>query len=349
MEENNNQVPAPTPVPVEPVAVPPVSSEPSKKPFYKQVWFIILASILGLVFVVWPLVSLAFNAVSGGGIGGSGAGQTFYDMVETAAQKSKVHYAYESEQPAGKDADAVFVRSLAEYDAATKEYDTAYISENISARAERCVKGKEYMSLVNKNPDTLAEAEAAMRGEWKESTNRYPLGVCDYKKTRYQGSFTDGILPVGLTAAQAKSMVDALKGKDAIAFKDEGSATYDGKKGKKISFEISKEKTGKSNRANIFFYAFRDGATGETGSNVTDINGMRNNFETRYHATTPEPELKGYYIIDEKTKLPIYSELTTTAGGIPNFRPTTQLSVYGFPDALTMDHTTQLVDITKPE
>jgi len=345
MEENNNQVPAP----VEPAAVPPVSSEQPKKPFYKQVWFIIVASIVGLLFIVWPLISFVFNAVSGGGIGGSSAAQTFYEMVETAAQKSKVHYDYEREQPAGKDAGAVFVRSLAEYDSTTKEYSTAYISENISVRADRCVKGKEYTSLVNKTPDNLTEAVAAMKGEWQESTGRFILGICDYKKTRIQGNFTDGILPVGLTSAQTKSMIDALKNKDAIAFKDEGTAIYGDKKGKKISFEISKEKTGKSDRANIFFYAFRDGATGDTGGNVTDINGMRNNFETRYHASSPEPELKGYYIIDEKTKLPIYSEHITTAGGTPNFRPTTQLSVYGFPDALTMDHTTQLIDIAKPK
>lgn len=338
MEENNQTGPA-GPMPA---STPSSLPESAKKPFYKQTWFIAVAAV-ALLALIGPLIALVSSLFGGG----SSAEATFLKMFETASQKNKVRYAYELTRPKTADFPAVFVQSLAEYDATNKDYRVAFVSDSIFPRAERCIDGKEYEPV--EDPDTLDEAKAAMQGEMKERKSTSYLGTCKYQTPRFHGSFTDGILPVGLDAERAKKTVQGLKGRGGVSFTDEGSATYKGKTGRKISFEISEQKTGTKHRANIFFYAFRDGPSNKVGANVPSLDTMRDNFETRLHDTTPQPELKGFYIIDEKTNLPIYSEIVTVAGGLSDFTPTTIWSEYAFPDSLSMDLKTPLVTIGKPD
>lgn len=317
------------------------ASMPSAAPkvaFYKKPWFKITAIITVIILLI------IFIAVFMSG-GKSSAETTFYKMVETAGQKTKVRFLYETTRAQTQDFPAVYVRSLAEYDASNHDYNLVFVSESISPRAERCVKGKEYKPVGDL--DTIADAEAAIAGEWRVN-DRFPIGTCKYNQARYQGSFTDGVLPVGATATQAKNMVDGLKSRQAIHFTDEGKASYNGKQGRKISFEISKAKTGSESKANLFFYAFRDGNTSKVAANIPDLNKIDDNFESRLHDTTPHPELKGFYIIDEATSLPIYSELETTPGEIQDFTPTIHRSVYEFPNSLTMDDKTPLPKVDKP-
>ena len=63
----------------------------------------------------------------------------------------------------------------------------------------------------------------------------------------------------------------------------------------------------------------------------------------------PPVGLKGFYLIDEKTNLPLYRYLETVAddGQEAEFAPRTILSEYAFPDTLTIDENTQLLELTK--
>lgn len=315
-----------------------------KKPFYKRIWFIVIASIVGLVFIVWPLVVLVINSLSGSSASVSAA-DTFYEMLETAGQKKKVHFLYETKRAASGEEKPLYVRSLAELDGATKEYSVAFISDTTWVRAGRCVKGKEYATAL-KDPDTLMEAEDVIKGKWTVSTDRFSASTCDYKRSRYHGSVTDAILPHGATEAQVKGMIEGLKSRDAIAYKDEGIVTYDGKKARKISFELSKQKSGKSNAdAGVFFFTFRDGASSKVGANFADLDGISEHFEDRLYQTSPTPELKGYYLIDEQERLPLFSEIATIGQGVA---PTTYTNVYSFPDVLTMNEGTPLPQIPRP-
>lgn len=328
-----------TPItPVTPPAEPQMS--PTPPPKRKKLWLWIAIGVLVLAAAIVGIVIAVSNSNK------LPAKDLFYTMVETAAQKTKVHYAQERSTPKKPELPPIQVKSLAEFDFNSKEYSTVFVSEAITAQAARCVKGKEYKSPVS-FPDNLAEAETAIKGDWLES--RYLLGTCKYQSTRYQGNFTDGILPVGLTAQQAKNMVSALKMADATVITDEGSVTYKDKKGRKISFELGQEKTGKPYKADTFFYAFRDGTTGKVGGNDIKVPDISNYFSSLLSGISPAPGVKGFYVIDEKTNLPIYSEITTTADGIKDYVPTTFLSEYDFPQALTIDAKTPLVEFAKPK
>jgi hypothetical protein len=60
---------------------------------------------------------------------------------------------------------------------------------------------------------------------------------------------------------------------------------------------------------------------------------------------SPTPELKGYYLIDMQTKLPLYSKIDTMGDGV---KPAVYTNVYNFPEALTIDEVTPLPQIGRP-
>lgn len=314
-----------------------------KKPFYKQVWFIIVAIIAGVILLAVPLV-LGLMGLFGGAGGSVSAKDLYYSMIETASQETKIRYAYERIQPKKEDRNGTRVISLSEYDYTNKKYNTVFISEAITATAERCVDGKPYHNREIKFPDDFAEALEAINGPSAENKNVVPAETCDFRKTRSQGHFSDYILPVGMTAAQAKAMTDELRSRDTIEIKDEGQVTYEGKKGRKIAFELNPEKTGKPSKPELFFFTFRDGTTGKVGGNgiaLDDINKHRVGDLIGYGA------IKGVYIIDEATRLPIYSEITVAGSSEATYAPTTTWSVYEYPDTFTITPTTPLPTIKK--
>ena len=91
MEENHTTPPQPSPE----VSAP-------KKPFYKQVWFIVVVVVVGVILLALPL--LIWLMSMSGGVGGSSSAKDLYSsMIETAAQKTKIRYAYEQIQPAKDD------------------------------------------------------------------------------------------------------------------------------------------------------------------------------------------------------------------------------------------------------
>lgn len=313
-----------------------------KKAFYNKPWFIILAVIAGIALAAVLFVTFVLKFGSSGSA--PQAKELFYTMVETAAQKDRVAYAYERTKPKVGQASGVHVKSLAEYEYSSKKYSTVFASEAIIAQIGRCVNGKEYINPDVRYPSDFAEAEEALRGKSQENT-RTSTQACDYLKPRYEGNFTDGILPVGATAQQAKNMADELRFRDTIVLKDEGTATYEGKQGRKISFLLDPKTTNLPDKAGVFFYAFRDGRTGKVGGNGVDVDAIDAQFSMRLqHADG----IKGFYLIDESTKLPIYSEIVTI-GSEPDFSPDTALSTYEYPESFTIGPNTPLPNISKPE
>ena len=314
------------------------------QPLYKRPWFFGLVAIAVLLLIGAVIASL-FKTPRSNNTATTSAADTFYTMLETAAQKTKVHFLYETKRAASGTTNSLYVRSLAEFDTAKKEYSSVFVSETLLVNAGRCVKNQEYTFKGRFALATLPEAEASLKTQWSPQS-RAPIGICNYLNGRYHGSITDSILPVGITAAQAKGMVDGLKQQNAIDYKNEGTVTYNGKQASKISIEVSKQKSGKSNAtAALFFFAFRDGTTTKVGTNFNDLANLRAHFEDRLYQTGPTPELKGYYLIDQQTKLPLYSEFLTIGDKVV---PTTYSSVYAFPETLTITKDTPLPEITKP-
>lgn len=310
-----------------------------RKSFYKKRWVIALLGIVGLGVAAAIVLSL-INQSS------NGASERFYGMIEAAAQKDKIRYAYTMSQEALSGESGIDVKSLNEYDAASGEYSSAYASEAILASVGRCVKGKEYLSAAGL-PDNLEMTEDVLKGSFELSDGRFSAGACDYDKARYNGDFTDGILAVGLTADQAKSMADALRKDQPATLTDEGKTTYKGKAARKISFELGRTATGKSYQSDAFFFAFRDGTGDGVGANVP-VDQIGKHFDSIFQI--PPVGLRGFYLIDETTNLPLYRFIETfpdDGQGSDEFARTTIMSEYAFPDSLTMDEKTQLPEIPK--
>lgn len=334
MEENQPTPPSQAFIPTQ------TNVSPVNKPIYKKTWFIISLVLGGLLLVLFIIMNLSNGA-------NSGTADKFYGMVEAAAQKTKIRYAYNLTQPEVDGQSGIITKSLAEYDVAAGIYSTAYASEAILASAARCVRGQEYRTTAeDSSPDDLKTAEEILKGPFKVSDGRFSSGACEFKKPRYNGDFTDGMLAVGVTPAQAKNMADELKKESPAKLTDNGATTYKGKAARKISFEIGKTLTGTSYQSDAFFYAFRDGTSPNVGANVP-IGELSKHFDETFQI--PPVGLKGFYLIDEKTNLPLYRYLETVAddGQGADFAPKTILSEYSFPDELTMDEKTQLPEITK--
>lgn len=309
------------------------------KPVYKKTWFITLLGLSGLLLIVAVIMGL-----SGGTNGGTS--DKFYGMVEAVAQKTKIRYAYTLTQPERDGQSGIVAKSLVEYDAATGTYSSAYATEAIVAGASRCVKGKEYRSMAeDTSPDDLKMAEELLKGPFEPSDGRFSSGACEFEKPRYAGDITDGMLAVGITSAQAKNMATELRRTNPAKLTDHGKVTYKGKAARKISFEVGKT-FGTSYQSDTFFYAFRDGTSSEVGANVP-VKEISKHFDETFQI--PPVGLKGFYLVDEKTNLPLYRYLETVAddGEGAEFAPKTVLSEYAFPDTLTMDEKTQLPELTK--
>lgn len=337
MEENQSSALKPQEAP----ASPSVPGSSGKK-IYNKPWFIVLVSVGGLALLLLPVILLMYNSGAGGA-----AADKFYSMIEKTAQTSKIRYAYTLTIPEKPDQFSVEVKSLTEYDAATGEYSTAYASDAILASANRCVKGKEYRTTrEDSTPESFKEAEEMLKGPFKVNDGRFTAGTCEFLKPRYQGNFTDGMLAVGLKPAQAKNMADRLRIDNPAKLTDNGVSTYKGKAARKISFEVGKTLTGSSYQSDEFFYSFRDGTSSTVGANVP-LDDIAKHFDGVFHI--PQVGLKGFYLIDEKTNLPLYRYLETVAdeGEGEDFAARTVVGEYSFPDTLTMDESTQLPEISK--
>lgn len=317
----------------------PTQIDATRKPIYRKTWFIILLGLGGLLLIIAVVMGLSAGT-------NSGTSDRFYGMVEAVAQKTKIRYAYSLTQPEKDGETGIVAKSLVEYDVATGTYSSAYATEAITAGAARCIKGKEYRSTADDTTaDDLKAAEELLKGPYEPSDGRFSTGACEFGKPRYVGDFTDGMLAVGVTSAQAKNMATELRKTNPAKLTDDGKATYKGKAARKISFEVGKT-FGTSHQSDAFFYAFRDGTGSEVGANVP-AKEISKHFDGAFQL--PPVGLKGFYLIDEKTNLPLYRYLETVAddGQGAEFAPQTILSEYAFPDTLTMDEKTQLPELTK--
>lgn len=331
----NNNPPA-TPTYPEPA---PAERKPSKKK-----WFI----IGGIVFllVAWQVTANLLGSSSSN----NKSAAVFYEALQNASQKTKVHFAqhqqrYENEAALtskGKPIDEL--KLLTERDVASGEYSTLFAGESsFGGTAERCVKGKEYRPS-DRNTDTLQAAMEALKGPAAPyeylPTQSATFSPCNFNRVGHKGKFSDGVLPIGLTASQSTSWINYYKMREPMKITDDGQATVGKFSGRKFSFVVGEKATGKPYTTDAFFYAYRDGDTGKPFGLGIPLEKITNNFERLFENPSG---ITGFYLIDEKTKLPVYSEMTTTSDGATgDFKPYVSKQHYSFPETLTIDEKTQL-------
>lgn len=324
----------------------PTAGQTPKKPSHRKKWLIIGGVIIGLM-AVWQAMAMVL-----GGSGAKNNNSILYTALQNAAQRNIVLFAqersnYDSEADLASSKPQSLTKSVSEFNVAEQLYSTVYVSffSRGTADAGRCVEGNEYRPTTNRSPNTLQQAEDAVKGaatlyEYKAGQSDI-YGPCQYARSGHPGKFSDGIVPVGLSADQAESWINYYKLRGPLTLKDEGVATVGAYTGHKISFQIGEQATGKPYKTDAFFYAYRDGDTGKTfGLGIPEAD-ITDHFERLLEGLVPSGA-KGFYLIDDKKKLPIYSEIATDADGAAGFKPYTSKQSYRYPDTPTMNEKTQL-------
>ncbi len=329
-----------------PVIPAPVSDNGSLEPQKpKRRWgrrWLIIGGVLVLLFIVWPLAGqlvLKLSAVK------SPVEQLLYDSLQNAASQNMVKLSHEevtygskADQAAGKISGSD--HSLSEFNATSKDYSTVYeTSDDIGYGVGRCVKGQTYRLGEYLLLNDATQAQQQLASTPKPIAADQAFTACTYDAYERYGKLSDGIIPVGYSASQAKSWITALSNIKLFKVKDEGTATYKGQTGRKISFTLNSV-SGHPGSTDLFFYAVRDGITNQNGG----LNMQKYQFD-RILDPGPPNGLSGYYIIDEKTKLPIYSEFQTSQ--LPDesdssYEPITTKQHYSYPASSTITPTTQL-------
>lgn len=302
---------------------------------------VVLVVLLGLSFVLGKLLTPKTTDTK------SSAAKLFYAMMSNTAQQTTVHmahYSTEYQNQAAKDkhdpSNTTIDNSVAELDLKSKTYSSMFVTgDGVIPIQGRCIKNVEYAQNVDKGIDLTSIAQA------EQDLNKNPShpataaekysgkdGPCSYSSPFRYGKLTDGIIPLGFSATQTKNWLDYLQQSNMFALKDEGTAAYNGQSGRKISFTLN-------HTTDYLFYAQRDGTSTKVGANNTD--------ETLFDRLLDPgagSNLSGYYIIDEKTDLPIYSEFHDEAvpGQESQFTPYDSKQHYSYPTSLSMDQNTQL-------
>ncbi len=329
----------------QPSSVPTPTNEPAPKPKNKtKKVLLIVGIVVAVLIVIWVGLGMFLASRLQTGSATDPLSTLFYDTLSNASQQTKEHFAFDSTgyqsqdaQSSGQPADRL--TSVSEFDTKTKAYSTVYASGGTYDGVGRCVNGQIYTLSADKFASSYADAVALLSQPFSVATKPpETTSPCAYNSAYRYGKLTDGIIPIGLTKQQADSWITYIKGVNMFKLKDEGMVTYQGKSGHKISFTLGSYGSQKI-LTDSFYFAQRDGATGQKGGNKVD--------PTYFDDILGEAggvDLSGYYIIDETTKLPIYSQFTkhATPDTADTFAPLTTQQQYSYNQPFSITPTTML-------
>lgn len=265
----------------------------------------------------------------------------FDDMLTTTAVKSKVQLSYaqhdfdsKSDLEAQKSSRQHY--SVGELDAATKQYRTVFASQLSSGDlayylVQRCLDGKAYRpDAFAQQIKTIDDVKNILKQPFIEvpASNSADAEDCDANNPDHLGRATDGVIPVGLTEQQAKSWVTNLKDAKFLQVRDGGTTTYNQKLVRKINLTTA-SLAGSGN----FFQAVQAGA----GVQLTTKDGKVGPDAYRLEAMATSDNIEGFYLVDEATKLPVYSEFTSIGLLNDNKKGSVIKQAYSYPDSLGLN------------
>lgn len=291
----------------------------------KKLWWIIGG---GMVIVLIAGVSLFMLLMQKGTYQSESAtADLFYGVMENAAKRPLLKVSMYRETYANK-ADAAtkqnigsITSSVSEADNRTNKYRTVFAHNFLGDPKVftfgRCIDGVEYDPIYSGQsaPTSLSAVvpylDLAPKGLLHDHGTPAPVspcinvGVYPAPTLLVAGRLSDGVIPVHLTDAQAKKWAAEVRGANLFTIKDEGKVQKDGKELRKISLTPNDEQKVSTRLYDIFYTA-------------ANIDAIKNNPKAlwRYQFASINPvnsgSVGGYYLIDEKAKLPVYSELYGT-------------------------------------
>jgi hypothetical protein len=330
-------------------SVPSFTNQPAgPPPKHTKRWVLTIVGALLLVSIVWVLISFMSksSAPGTGGQQNSAAEQTLDDMFAAAAAKKQVRLTYAEQRYESRTAfEAKQVKSqfysVAELNLDTKDYRAVYAKQlgsgELSYAVRRCLDEKMYRSDANALAyQTLDDVKAALA---KSFTVTVADGTeardCSLTNPDHPGRLTDGVIPIGLNKQQTEGWLAALYEDDFLQVADKGMTTYGQKSVRKI--QIASNSLG---GAGNFFTAAQNGA----GLQLVADGGDAGADAYRLDHMATSDNVSGFYLIDEATKLPVYSEFTTAAllGGNNDKAGSVMKQAYAYPDALTLNQTSTI-------
>jgi hypothetical protein len=182
---------------------------------------------------------------------------------------------------------------------------------------ERCIDGVAYWDgLVSAGgsgrpaPKNLTEANEYLKQMYRlteagafavcSSIGLRPGGVVDLAPSR----MSDGFMPVTFSESQASNWKNKLQAADLFTIKDEGITEHNAKKLRKYSFEPRGDASTINKQLYDIFYE-----TGEIEKIMRDHPKAEWKYEFISINAINNGGIKGYYLVDEQTGLPVYSEL----------------------------------------
>lgn len=309
-----------------------VMEQNSFGPSTKKRMLIVLAVAVIIIGVGGALLLAARKPSTGTDSGSSAAEAKLYSALANAAQQQKIRVAMYRETFATKD-DADARKNVGSVASSVSELDTdkgyrSVFAHNLlqddgSFSVGRCMDGTTYNDYYQA-PATLTTRaktlrEAAGRLALMPKGNLYKvtqpltfiscphLGLMPANPPLAVARLSDGIFPVTFSADQAKDWQQKVAKAKLFTVKDEGLAEHDGKQLRKFSFS---PKGGDYSASQKLYDIFRE--TGE----IAKIKSEQPKAEVDYEFQSINPNntggVGGYYLIDEQTNLPVYSELYGT-------------------------------------
>jgi hypothetical protein len=288
------------------------------------------------------------------------AEKELYSMFKTAATQKKIRLAFDlwdSETEQRKKIESKNHRlSLAEYDDSNQTYNSVIVAQNSSVvdnfiYINRCLNGQAYQpvdpSISYKSWD---KALAALHEQIE--LRRTDDSTCDKSMLSIKdGKISDGIIPLAISDTQADSWIERLKTEKLFTAETKGTVNYKGKKLLKVSFALNEEATtdGSGNQwgAGWLFFVLRDGIDVAKApfANLqeSELN-VKYNDDLHGSGLPGSYTVKGYYLINEATNLPVYSEFDFKLL-IPNGHARTYYfskASYTYPDKFIIDEKTNL-------
>ena len=329
---------------------------------------LISAVILGVAVAAIVMIAMMGKKPATEETKTSVAESLFYDALGNAAKQSQYRIAMYRATYANKaDADAAKnvgteTSSVAEVDNPIGKSRSVYATNVADApkfHMGRCLDGAVYgdnfRTGVNPHTTTLTETAELLRTNKQlyKMTETASLSVCPKLGVSQLGvldlasyRYSDGVFPVTLTDTQAENWKNKVKEAKLFSFKDEGMVERDGKQLRKVSF-TPKDETTVNNILNDIFMETAEIAKIKAEQPKAEVD-----FEFISIGTRNTGSVGGFYLIDEATKLPAYSELYSTNpdrtlnredASEANIARTKQTYIFGKPLSLTMDSPLEIV------
>ena len=329
---------------------------------------ILVAVLIGFGFLV--AIGLAFLVVNKGSETSKKAQQTtnaaentLFTALEKAAAKQTIRAAVFRQTFATKaDLQAntnpgVIQSSVAEIDAASGKYSHVYAQkmyDKTEFDMERCVQNVTFVDAASAFTGRALPTSLTAAGEYLKTMYKVtePLqfiacpnvGVMPgLPPEMAPARLSDGIMPVTLQPAQAAMWREKLTASGLFTVKDEGMVTRDGRQLHKYSVMPKDNRADVNQKLYDIFYE---------AAEIAKVKQQSPKAKWEYGFLSINPNyngsIQGFYLIDEKSGLPVYSELqglhtdNTSDKGAAKATIGFNKQTYAYPASLTLNESSPL-------